>query len=115
MINPDYKLMYSETNNVSETGSLIIFKIESMKNEAPCFIGRWDQNYATLDIDILKVGKKFISCFKSEKNGYSGHHPRRISETTLTYKVDIKIPDKEVFAGNITFNLNHGHEPGLFG
>lgn len=112
-IHLDYKLETPD-NGVSETGLLTVFTLEPTKQKQPIFTARWDQNYETLDIDILGVDKNTSNLFKKEKNGYCGHHPKIISQVTRTYAVCIKIPDKDIFSGNITFNINHGHSPDLF-
>lgn len=112
-IHPDYKLQTPDSS-VSETGLLTVFTLEPTKQELPIFTARWDQNYETLDVDILRVENDTSNLFKKEKNGYCGHHPKRISWVTRTYSVCIKIPDKDIFSGNVTFNINHGHSPNLF-
>lgn len=99
---------------MSETGYLILFEIKPINDSSPSFLGRWDQNYGTIDVDILGTEEKTASHFKAEKNGYFGHHPKRISEAKRTYDVQVKLPEKNILSAHITFSINHGHEPGLF-
>lgn len=90
--------------------------IEPKENsELPSFSARWDQNSETLDVDILNVDSDTSSLFEAGKDGYSGHHPLRISEEVRMYDVIIKTPRNEIFRGNVSFNINHGHAPNLFG
>lgn len=113
-IDAEYDFICSDISHVSDTGFLTIFKIVSTNTNLPSFVGRWDQNYSTLDIDLVDNGNNFSKLFKSEKSGYAGHHPKRISATAHLYKLEIAIPDKKILSGQIFFNLGHGHAPELF-
>ncbi|MSR71603.1 MAG: hypothetical protein EXS50_02990 [Candidatus Taylorbacteria bacterium] len=113
-VSPEY-ILNIVNEPLSETGLLVLFKIDPREDVSlPSFVARWDQNYETLDIDILNIEKGVATLFKGGKGGYEGHHPVRISQSTRTYKVSIKLPTKDIFSGNVTFNINHGHEPDIF-
>lgn len=114
-IDSDYTLDVAETTHLSETGLLTIFAIDSKENSTlPSFSARWDQNAEALDIDILNVDTNVGDLFKAEKDGYSGHHSLRIPGDIRMYDVSVKIPQKEIFRANVSFNINKEHAPGLF-
>jgi hypothetical protein len=97
-------------------GPINIFRVDKISDIKieDIFLGRWDQNYGTLDVDILGVDQTILGYFNAEKNGYCGHHPKRISDKFRTYSLQIRIPETQILSANITFKLNHGHKPGLF-
>jgi hypothetical protein len=114
-IHPDYKIETESCGKLSETGLVLVFQIKSIVDDKePYFIARWDQNFETLDIDIKNVDNKVKALFNAEKDGYVGHHPARILHETRTYDVNIQLPEKSIFRGNVTFNVGHGHHPDLF-
>lgn len=116
-IDPRYKVSKDFDMGLSSTGLLVVFEVlpKDSKVELPSFVARWDQNKETMDIDMLGPSQARANLFKGGKEGYSGHHPVRMNVPSRTYDVAIKIPECEVFAGRVTFNINHGHESGLFG
>lgn len=111
----DYHLLASETQKIRETGLITLFTLKRKIPSGPSFVGRWDENKSVLDVDILGVDKETETKFKLGKDGYSGHHPERISISPRLFRIDIKIPGQDIFQGEVSFNVNHGHEPGLFG
>jgi hypothetical protein len=114
-IHPDYEIKTESLGKLGETGLVLVFQIISiLDDKEPYFIARWDQNFETLDIDIKNVDNNIQALFNAEKDGYVGHHPVRILKETRTYDVDIQLPGKSIFRGNVTFNLAHGHHPDLF-
>lgn len=115
-IDPEYQLKTEPEIALSSTGLLPIFEVcpKEKGSVHPSFTARWDQNKETLDVDMVGVEKSLMGEFKGERDGYSGHHPERLALPSRTYNVDIKTPHRQIFVGNVTFNINHGHEPGLF-
>jgi hypothetical protein len=113
-LHPDYGLDISGINEMTKTGLIIIFALKPKIAELPSFVGRWDQVKSVVDIDIREVECGVQNLFKSEKNGYSGHHPQVISESPRLFAINIKTPGQNIFQGNLTFNINHGHDPNLF-
>jgi hypothetical protein len=114
-IHPDYEIETESYGKLSETGLVLVFQIKSIVDDKePYFIARWDQNFETLDIDIKNVDNRVKALFNAEKDGYAGHHPVRILQETRTYDVNIQLPEKSIFRGNVTFNVGHGHHPDLF-
>lgn len=73
-IHPEYDLI-ADTNEMTNTGLMIVFKLESKNPDLSSFAGRWDQKQGVLDIGIFKVDGKAVANFRAEKNGYGGHHP----------------------------------------
>lgn len=110
---PGYDFQFLH-EGLTETGFLRVFKLDSKDSTLPCFIGRWDQSTETLDIDIMKVGSKASESFRNERNGYAGHHPTRTADPERKYQLKILLPEKPIFEGYVSFNINHGHAPGLF-
>lgn len=115
-IHPDYKIETEPFGQLNETGLVTVFQIKAIADgNEPYFVARWDQNFETLDIDIKNVDSATRAFFNSGRNGYKGHHPERILQETRTYDVNIQLPEKSIFRGNVTFNVSHGHHPNLFG
>ncbi len=112
-IDNDYLLSSLGCNDISETGLIELFKITSKKRDHPSFQARWDEKENLVDIDIKNVSKNISTSFKSEKNGYSGHHSTMVVESPREYHSKICLPNKVIFAGTITFNINHGHAPNI--
>lgn len=112
-LHPDYAFGILGSG-LTETGLLEIFKLEPKNPALPYFVGRWDQSVETLDIDIFNAGSRISDYFRSERGGYTGHHPLRTSDSERKYSVKISLPDMLIFDGFISFNTNHGHVPGLF-
>ncbi|MFA5132230.1 MAG: hypothetical protein WC444_02795 [Candidatus Paceibacterota bacterium] len=113
-ISSNYLFKIDESQKLSDTGLLVLFKVEPLDGMLPFFTARWDQNYGTLDVDISNVDKNISTLFKSEQKGYSGHHPKRISESKRIYLLNIKTPEGVILLGEISFNINHGHALGIF-
>lgn len=113
-IAPDHSLIFSDHNDMSETGLVEIFTVASNKPELPSFKARWDERNDQVDIDIHNVGKGISQAFKNGKKGYSGHHSKKTIDSPRKYLVEIKIPEKLIFRGNMIFNINHVHAPDLF-
>lgn len=86
-------------------GLLPVFSLRSSEN-AQEFVCRWDQNPEVIDIDMYENGK-IVAEFKSEKNGYVGHHTVRVSQDPRRFRVDIQIPGQVIFQGYATLNISH--------
>ncbi len=104
----------ADTNEMTDTGLMVVFKLESKNLTLPSFVGRWDHKQGVLDIDIFKVDSKAVANFRANKNNYGGHHPLLISESPRLFTIDIKIPEGRILEGTMTFNIGHGHAPMLF-
>jgi hypothetical protein len=111
-MHPEY-CVNTGKRQMTKTGFMVVFELKTENKTLPTFLGRWDEKEQLLDIDILGVDKKSTSDFRAEKNGYSGHHPKHISESPRLFQIEINIPECEIMKGNITFNVNHGHHPDL--
>ncbi|MCE9585617.1 hypothetical protein K8Q94_03295 [Candidatus Nomurabacteria bacterium] len=112
-LHPEYDLT-ADTNEMTDTGLMIVFKLESKNTTLPSFVGRWDHKQGVLDIDIFKVSRKIVTDFRAGKNNYGGHHPLLISESPRLFAIDINIPKGKIIEGAMTFNIGHGHAPILF-
>lgn len=112
-LHPEYNLL-TDTNEMTDTGLMVVFKLESENPALPSFAGRWDHKQGVLDIDIFKVDSKTVTNFRAGKNNYDGHHPLLTSESPRLFAVDIKIPKGKVLRGAMTFNIGHGHNSMLF-
>lgn len=112
-LHPEYNII-ADMNEMTDTGLMVVFKLESGNPTLPSFIGRWDHKQGVLDIDIFKVDSKAVTNFRADKNNYGGHHPLLISESPRLFEIDIKMPEGKILEGTITFNIGHGHAPNLF-
>lgn len=106
--------LIADTNEMTDTGLMVVFKLQSQNTDLPSFSGRWDQKQGVLDIDISKADSKTITDFRAGKNGYNGHHPSLASESPRIFSIDIQIPNEKILNGTMTFNIGHGHAPDLF-
>ncbi len=112
-IHHEYNLI-TDTREITDTGLMVVFKLESKNPTLPSFAGRWDHKEKVLDIDIFKVESKVIADFRSSKNNYDGHHPLLMQENPRLFIIDIKIPEGKILGGTMTFNIGYGHAPMLF-
>lgn len=104
---PDYSIEVHLENERSPNGLLPVFRLAS--NVSPDeFICRWDQNSHVIDVDMYRAGKIF-SDFKDVKKGYVGHHLEKVSvdPEPRRFKIDIQIPQRIIYQGFITVNINH--------
>ncbi len=106
---PDYSLHTSDVSAISDNGLLIIFDLIPVNEQLPRFRGRWDQNKEVMDIDILNVDEVTYNDFRSERNGYSGHHPPRASVEERRFEINITIPGQNICSGWVSLNINWGH------
>lgn len=108
-LHPDYTLHAPNESRIGDNGLLVIFELVPIDEKLPRFRARWDQNKEVVDIDILNVGRAIFDDFRGERNGYSGHHPSRISTDERRFEIKIAIPEIEVCSGWIVLNINWGH------
>lgn len=105
-IDEDYSFQIENESIISSTGKLVIFKLVPKNKKLPLFEERWDKNKNTLDIDMISGDKNEGLLFKYEKNGYLGHHPERCENFgSHGHNLNIKIPNKNIFSGKISFNV----------
>ncbi|MBL8029774.1 MAG: hypothetical protein JNN11_00825 [Candidatus Doudnabacteria bacterium] len=108
-IHPQYLFEYKNNNEIFRNGLLSIFYLKPKVNNLYSFIGRWDNNKQVLDIDILEANGRDL--FKSEKDGYKGHHPKRLDKDKRTYEIEICYPVVGlIYKGLISFNVNFGKQ-----
>ena len=114
-LHSDYTLHAPDVSKISDNGLLDIFELIPTDNGLPRFRARWDQNKELVDIDILNVDRTAFDDFRGERNGYSGHHPLRISTDERRFEVKVAIPNKDICSGWIVLNINWGHGVISFG
>jgi hypothetical protein len=110
VIHPDYK---SEPCDgiLSETGKLEILKIVPNSGDGPSFVARWDQGPQQFDIDMHGASPSAVRKFKSNKDGYSGHHTSRTADPDKRiFDIKIQTPAGMIFDGTVTFS-NHYKMP----
>jgi len=98
---PAYRIELYHNNKATDTMHLVIGKLVSDDQSLPCFIFRWDEQQDQFDVDIENVDNETKKKFKAEKDGYSGHHPRRSVRNGRHMEVDISLPKKKIFKGTI--------------
>jgi len=101
-IHPAYELRYEDVSLATETGHLVLFRLEPSESSLPTFSARWDLKPNTVDIDLIG-GERASREFKAGVGDYSGHHTTLVSETPRIYQAELKIPAGVVFRGKITF------------
>ena len=106
-IDARYELSHYPKNDITPSGLLTIGELKSRDKSLPEFLFRWDEKAESLDVDIINTPEVNKRKFKSGKEGYGGHHPKRIAdEKNRTFEVDIKIPNFQVFKGKVSFGLH---------
>jgi hypothetical protein len=98
--NSDYRLELYQKREVTSTRWLVIAQLKPEKPSLPEFCFRWDEKADQLDVDMKPEHKDW----GGEKNGYEGHHPKKVSPGRR-FDVSIKIPGIDVFHGIISFSL----------
>ncbi|MFH1963263.1 MAG: hypothetical protein ABIJ30_10415 [bacterium] len=101
-INDNYKIECYPNEKISCSGYLRIGSLISCKKEEPKFTFRWDEKEEALDVDIDGVDSKTTEEFKHGKNGYEGHHSKRLESEGRVFELNIKVPNKNIFRGQIT-------------
>ena len=103
-IHPDYR---SEPCDgiLSETGKLEVLKVVSKAGNGPYFIARWDHKPEHLDIDMHGASNSEIRKFKSNEDGFAGHHSRRVTDPDKRlFEIKIETPAGVIFDGTVSFS-----------
>ena len=97
--------MYSE-KEASDTGLVKFCELTPRYLHLPMFIIRWDEREEALDVDIYIDGKLDNKLW--DESGYNGHHSQKIENKGYNrgYKIDIKIPGRQIFSGIIDIGLS---------
>ena len=100
-LNPTYTLSDQTANEISPTGLLKVFELNS-SGDGPSFTARWDGGNRSggseryeLDMDIHGVSDQERIRFKHGLGGYSGHHT-----TCLLYTSTLSPPAKSSAIGS---------------
>jgi hypothetical protein len=111
-LNPDYDIQEHNLTR-GRTGLLRVFSLVPKKSGIPSFQTRVDDGSQRkpkepeLDIDIEGVDGAIRSDFKTGRNGYLGHHTKRVpNPQERIFDVEIAIPNGRVFEGEVFFNVN---------
>ena len=100
---PNYRIDPSQESNISETGRLVLFRLEPLVSNLPTFVARWDQNKQTVDVDLIGDSIQQL-LLKFGLAGYQGHHPTRVEEGA--FKIDIRVSRTRICEGVLTFIAN---------
>jgi hypothetical protein len=96
----------------SERGLVEILKLVRGV-DGQCFRGRWDWPPKddplsdALDFDLILADGTVSKDFKSEKNGWSGHHTKKESSDpdARIFRIDIQSPEGPICKGTVSFTL----------
>lgn len=106
-IDARYELFHYPRNEITPTGLLTVGELKPKDNTLPEFLFRWDEKAESLDVDINNISEEIKRKFKAGKEGYEGHHTKRVpDEKNRIFEVSIKIPGITVFEGEISFGLH---------
>ena len=100
----DYNLELYQTNEITKEGLLLVGKLKPKIPSLPEFWIRWDEKKQELDVDMHGDSEHRDDWINS-RNGYEGHHTKRVTNGGTNFKVSIKIPNVNVFQGVLSFNL----------
>lgn len=105
-IHPKYEMIKYRENRITDTGLLLVAELRPMEENLPRFLFRWDEKAESLDVDITDVSEEIKRKFKRGREGYEGHHPKRVpDEKEIIFEVCIRTPQGKVFEGKISFGL----------
>jgi hypothetical protein len=104
-----YALELYKEPRTAPNGRLDIAELRPKEGTLPSFLFRWDEKDNQLDVDIQGVSSTVKKCFKNGIGGYKGHHPQQVQSEGKgrIFEVDIRIPEKRIFHGCMTFGINH--------
>jgi len=106
-IHPKYKMIKYKENRITDTGLLLVAELRPMEENLPRFLFRWDEKAESLDVDITDVSEEIKRKFKRGREGYEGHHPKRVpDEKEIIFEACIRTPQGKVFEGKISFGLH---------
>jgi hypothetical protein len=88
---------------------LLVGKLKPKISSLPEFWLRWDEKKEELDVDMYGDSKHKEDWINS-RNGYEGHHTKKVTGGGRDFKVSIKIPNVNVFQGVLGFNLERDLE-----
>jgi len=100
-LNEKYELKLFPDTPATNTGLVRVIELIPKISEMPNFILRWDEKADTLDVDIYRNGQVCNELWDTD--GYKGHHTQKIENKT--FKVNIAIPNEEIFNGSINVGL----------
>lgn len=106
LIDPEYEVEL-ETNSAATTpaGHLIVARIKPIApSELPVFDLRWDHGRNVLDVDLVGDDRQ-RELFKAEKQGYEGHQTEEVTKEPRVFRVDIRIPHRQIYKALITLNV----------
>jgi hypothetical protein len=107
-IDYNYVIDTYDNNEITKTGLLVVANLHSknrLTKKSIEFLFRWDGKANTLDIDPCHATSKERSKFISGTNGYSGHHPKKLTSATREYEVELIWEGKRLYHGKIGFGL----------
>lgn len=102
--NPEYKLKLYKTAKIQTNNLLIVGELKPIKRSLPGFWFRWDEKANALDVDIRSVPDSIKDLFEKGKEGYGGHHTKKVISDKRIYEADIRIPHTHVFHGFLGFH-----------
>jgi hypothetical protein len=115
-LDPGYHVIRHDLTR-GETGLLRVFSLVPNTAGKPRFDARvddgnpWKRRPPDLDIDIKGVSRAIEGDFKSNRNGYIGHHTDRSPNANQRiFDVEIATPGGTVFLGDVSFNVTFGVE-----
>jgi hypothetical protein len=110
-IDPDYEVI-NENLARGETRLLKVFSLIPKTPSKPSFHARVDDGSTQkrkepeLDIDIKGVSEHVVRDFRTNRNGYLGHHNARTPKLDMRiFEVAIGTPSGRVFKGQVFFNV----------
>ena len=92
----------------SDTGHLVLLRIEPKRASLPAFSVRWDQSEDSVNVDLDGEDEEKRK-FATRQPGYRGHKTDRVGDNPRTYTLDIETPVAgHVFKGTLTLNVDLG-------
>ena len=95
-------------DRMTSSGLLVVLRLVPNDPSLPTFRGRWHEEKRLLKFDIENVSASEKKLFKAGKSGFAGHHAIPIPRNTRTFRIDIGLPGRIVFAGVVTFSVHLG-------
>jgi hypothetical protein len=92
-----YEIETPEPAVRTETGHLVVFKLQSNDPDLPKFSARWDEKDRTVDIDIHGVPRMVQLAFETMRAGYAGSHTQqRTWADPLKFQFTVRLPPSAI-------------------
>jgi hypothetical protein len=107
-----YRLEYCERSSTTSSGHTAIFRLVPTDPPVAGFVSRWDNREQTIDVDPEPPNCIDRDDWRDERNGYRGHHSRKVNDNPRIYEINLHTPAGPVLHATIRLNIDVGMQFG---